>query len=213
MAEDGWGGITATDETGDGGGGTEPSERAVFFNTLPGRHVHSQPRKGEPPSTGNRNHLTQATRPKQEVPAPHGPPPPQQEPYQGPHHPPDPHQHQTHHPRTPQRNSSKKKHQPSLHPHIPLPTNEEAKHPYPYANAWGQAVDHRSCHPPQEAPERIWRQAAPQSGEHDPAERQPQQHEGQDRHPQRRQEKEQAWPQEGKGPTQVREPCPKRIGV
>ncbi|XP_069187751.1 mucin-1-like [Procambarus clarkii] len=33
MAGDVWGGITAADETGDGGGGTEPSERAVFFNT------------------------------------------------------------------------------------------------------------------------------------------------------------------------------------
>nr|XP_045604500.1 activating signal cointegrator 1 complex subunit 2 homolog [Procambarus clarkii] len=164
MAEDVWGSITTADETGDGAGDTEPSERAVFFNTTTRFHVHSQPCKGEPPPTGNRNHPTRATCPKQEVPAPHESPPPQQEPHQSPHYPPDPHQHHTHHPRTPQRNSSQKKHQPSPHPHIPLPTNEEAKHLYPYANAWGQAVDHWSCHPLQEAPERSRQQAAPQPG-------------------------------------------------
>ncbi|XP_069173925.1 uncharacterized protein [Procambarus clarkii] len=206
------GGKTTADETGDGEGARNPQSEQISSAPPQGRHgrrpsISPQPRKGKPPSTRNRNHQTWATHPKQEPQAPHRTPPLQQEPHQDPHHPPGPHQHQTHHPRTLRRNISQKKHQHTLHPHIPPPTYEEAKHPYPYENTWGQVVGHRSCHPLQEAPRKSQGQASPQPAEHDPTECQPQRHGGRDRHPQRRQEKEKVRPVEGKGASQKRDPA------
>ncbi|XP_045604842.1 autotransporter BimA-like [Procambarus clarkii] len=205
MAGDEWGGITVADETGDWGGGTEPSEQAVFFKTTTrsprplsisqgGTTPHGEP---EPSNAGDapKVRVTSPTRaPTPTAGATHG-----HTPSTGPTPAPDaPSSHST---------EEQLPEETSTLAASSLSSDHErgGKAPASVLECLGKAVDHRSCHPLQEAPERSWRQAAPQPGEHDPAECQPQHHGRRGRHPQRKQEKEQARPWE-EGPTQVREP-------